>query len=78
MSAGGNGIVITRTKGYFTVHGIPYYSEHSNFDELVDCLDALKPKRIIPTISVSKSGASGVSFAQIESKARPVVLRMSC
>ena len=54
MSALGNGIVSTQTKGSFTVHGIPY-SEHSSFNELVDCLDCLKPKRIIPTVSVAKS-----------------------
>lgn len=44
----------TRTSGIFTVHGVPY-SEHSSFPELVDCLDCLKPRRIIPTVSVSKS-----------------------
>jgi DNA cross-link repair 1A protein len=49
-----NGILSTRTSGIFTVHGVPY-SEHSSFPELVDCLDCLKPKRIIPTVSVSKS-----------------------
>lgn len=49
-----NGILSTRTSGLFTVHGVPY-SEHSSFPELVDCLDCLKPKRIIPTVSVSKS-----------------------
>jgi hypothetical protein len=49
-----NGILSTRTSGIFTVHGVPY-SEHSSFPELVDCLDFLKPKRIIPTVSVSKS-----------------------
>ena len=37
-----------------TVHGIPY-SEHSSFPELVECIDCLKPKRIIPTVSVSTS-----------------------
>ena len=47
-------IVSTKTKGRFTVHGIPY-SEHSSFAELVDCLECLKPKRIIPTVSVSRS-----------------------
>lgn len=54
MSSKSNGIVNSQTKGSFTVHGIPY-SEHSSFNELVDCLDCLKPKRIIPTVSASKS-----------------------
>jgi DNA cross-link repair 1A protein len=50
----GSSIVNSQTRGSFTVHGIPY-SEHSSFGELVDCLDCLKPKRIIPTVSASKS-----------------------
>jgi DNA cross-link repair 1A protein len=54
VSACSNGIVSTKTKGRFTVHGIPY-SEHSSFTELVECLECLKPKRIIPTVSVSRS-----------------------
>lgn len=49
-----SGIVSSQTRGSFTVHGVPY-SEHSSFPELVDCLDCLKPKRIIPTVSASKS-----------------------
>jgi DNA cross-link repair 1A protein len=52
--SGNSSIVNSQTRGSFTVHGIPY-SEHSSFDELVDCLDCLKPKRIIPTVSASKS-----------------------
>ena len=47
-------ILNSRTNGIFTVHGVPY-SEHSSFPELVDCLECLKPKRIIPTVSVAKS-----------------------
>ena len=47
-------IISTTTRGKFTVHGVPY-SEHSSFPELLDCLRCLKPKRIVPTVSVSKS-----------------------
>ncbi len=47
-------ILNSRTNGIVTVHGVPY-SEHSSFPELVDCLECLKPKRIIPTVSVAKS-----------------------
>jgi DNA cross-link repair 1A protein len=54
MSANSDGIVSTQTKRSITVHGVPY-SEHSSVTELVDCLECLKPKRIIPTVSVSKS-----------------------
>jgi len=54
MSSRSSGIVNSQTRGSFTVHGVPY-SEHSSFNELVDCLDCLKPKRIIPTVSASKS-----------------------
>ena len=50
----GASILNSRTSGIFTVHGVPY-SEHSSFPELVDCLGCLKPRRIIPTVAVSKS-----------------------
>lgn len=50
----GASILNSRTSGIFTVHGVPY-SEHSSFPELVDCLQCLKPRRIIPTVAVSKS-----------------------
>ena len=49
-----NSIVKTQRKGNFTVHSVPY-SEHSSFPELVDCVRSLKPRRIIPTVSVAKS-----------------------
>ena len=47
-------IVSKRTNNKCTIYGVPY-SEHSSFSELVDCLICLKPKEIIPTVSVSKS-----------------------
>jgi hypothetical protein len=50
----GNQLISSRTNGKFTVNGVPY-SEHSSFPELVDCITCLRPKRIIPTVSVSKS-----------------------
>jgi DNA cross-link repair 1A protein len=56
LSSKGSGIVKTSTKGNLTVHGVPY-SEHSSFPELLDCLDCLKPRKIVPTVSVSKSDA---------------------
>ena len=43
-----------RTSGNIAIYGVPY-SEHSNFAELVDCLYCLKPKKIIPTVSASRS-----------------------
>lgn len=48
------GHVSTRKSGNFLVHSIPY-SEHSSFPELVDCLECLKPARIVPTVAASKS-----------------------
>ena len=54
MTAKGNGLVKTSSRGKLTVHSVPY-SEHSSFTELVDCIACLRPKRIIPTVSVSKS-----------------------
>ena len=47
-------VIGTTTKGYITLHTVPY-SEHSSFPELVECLESLNPKRIIPTVSTSKS-----------------------
>lgn len=47
-------LVSTRTNGNIAIHSVPY-SEHSSFPELVDCIECLKPKEIIPTVSVSKS-----------------------
>lgn len=50
----GSGIIHSNSRGCITVHSVPY-SEHSSFPELVDCVTLLRPKRIIPTVSVSKS-----------------------
>lgn len=50
----GKSIISTRTQGRLTIHSVPY-SEHSAFPELVDCIRTLKPKKITPTVSVSKS-----------------------
>jgi DNA cross-link repair 1A protein len=47
-------IVGSRSSGKITIHSVPY-SEHSSFPELVDCLECLRPKKIVPTVSVSKS-----------------------
>jgi len=49
-----NDIVSSRKSGENVVYGVPY-SEHSNYNELVDCLLTLKPHKIIPTVSASKS-----------------------
>ena len=47
-------IVSSRSCGNIIIHGIPY-SEHSSFPELLDCLQHMKPKKIVPTVNVSKS-----------------------
>lgn len=47
-------LIGTTDKGPLTLHTVPY-SEHSSFPELVECLETLNPKRIIPTVSVNKS-----------------------
>ena len=54
FSENNKSIVSKRNSGNVTIYSVPY-SEHSNFAELLDCLHCLKPKRIIPTVSVSKS-----------------------
>lgn len=53
MPKSGN-IVASRASGNIIIHGIPY-SEHSSFPELVDCLQCLRPKKIVPTVNASKS-----------------------
>jgi DNA cross-link repair 1A protein len=47
-------VVSSRYSGNLTIHSVPY-SEHSSFPELVDCLECLKPQRIVPTVNASKS-----------------------
>jgi DNA cross-link repair 1A protein len=59
-AAGSASIISTTTRGRLTVHGVPY-SEHSSFPELVDCLRCLRPRRIVPTVSV-RSGKEQVEL----------------
>jgi DNA cross-link repair 1A protein len=47
-------LISSKTNGKFSVHGVPY-SEHSSFPELVDCIRCLKPRKIVTTVSPSKS-----------------------
>eukprot|EP00934_Nitzschia_sp_Nitz4_P007015 Nitzschia sp. Nitz4//scaffold38_size140716//8275//10148//NITZ4_003126-RA/size140716-augustus-gene-0.131-mRNA-1//-1//CDS//3329550015//7005//frame0 len=47
-------IISTRKNGNITIHSVPY-SEHSSFPELVDCLENLRPRRIVPTVDTGKS-----------------------
>lgn len=54
LSTKGQGLIKSSVRGAVTVHSVPY-SEHSSFPELVDCVASLRPQRIIPTVSVSKS-----------------------
>lgn len=47
-------LISKRIQERCSIFNVPY-SEHSSFSELVDCLKCLKPKKITPTVSVSKS-----------------------
>jgi DNA cross-link repair 1A protein len=47
-------ILNTRSNGNITIVSVPY-SEHSSFTELVDCIECLKPQKIVPTVNASKS-----------------------
>lgn len=47
-------IIGSTHNGSLTVHSVPY-SEHSSFPELLECLETLNPRRIIPTVSASTS-----------------------
>jgi DNA cross-link repair 1A protein len=51
---GSSSIIKPQTRGKVTTVGVPY-SEHSAFNELVDCIDCLRPRKIVPTVNVSKS-----------------------
>ena len=46
-------IVTTRESGNVKVVSVPY-SEHSSFPELLDCLECLRPQKIVPTVNASK------------------------
>ncbi len=46
----------TRSKKNMTIVSVPY-SEHSNFEELRECIDAFQPKRIVPTVNCSSHEA---------------------
>lgn len=47
-------VVGTTRKDCFTVYSVPY-SEHSSFGELLECLECLNPRKIVPTVTVSTS-----------------------
>ena len=47
-------LIKATTRGKVSSCGVPY-SEHSSFPELVDCINSLNPRKIVPTVSVSKS-----------------------
>ncbi|KAK9826872.1 hypothetical protein WJX81_002566 [Elliptochloris bilobata] len=46
-----------RREGCATIYGVPY-SEHSNFEELRDCVRTLHPSRLVPTVNAANMTAS--------------------
>eukprot|EP01018_Ginkgo_biloba_P027060 Gb_21652 [translate_table: standard] len=53
-----------RMKGSFEVHLVPY-SEHSNYDELRDYVEFLRPKGIIPTVGLEGGGLDSKQAASM-------------
>jgi len=47
------GIISCRNSKNMSIYSVPY-SEHSSFPELVDCLECLKPAKIVVTVGASK------------------------
>ena len=46
-----------RQEGNVKVYGIPY-SEHSSFTELRDCVAALRPSKLVPTVNATNHAAA--------------------
>eukprot|EP00475_Leptophrys_vorax_P044003 TRINITY_DN865_c1_g1_i7.p1 TRINITY_DN865_c1_g1~~TRINITY_DN865_c1_g1_i7.p1 ORF type:complete len:435 (-),score=86.70 TRINITY_DN865_c1_g1_i7:456-1760(-) len=53
--------ITTSEKGNVVIHGVPY-SEHSSFNELLEFIDFLRPKKIIPTVNSSSKSDVCVSL----------------
>eukprot|EP00667_Euglena_gracilis_P005109 EG_transcript_5142 len=73
-STGASGAYSKRQQGPFEVHSVPY-SEHSSFRELLDFVEFLRPKSIVPTVDAKAFQATREAFLRLCRQPPPSVIQ---
>ena len=63
-SGGSSGSYTRRQQGRFEVHSVPY-SEHSDYNELLEFVEFLGPKGIVPTVDAASFEANEADFRRL-------------